>query len=257
MKKFCLILSLLTVFLCSCDGQTAQTTDIADTTAAVTTAVQTTEETTKKATTEAVTAPEPARLYRSEVDFSEYKDELTADEYAALESYVSVLQGDKTFVWQGGWTDRDVQTVSISEFHAGLWEGNPSASPELMPYEIELIDLVGDDGYELVLTVRDIGYHRLVLHLAEDGNYYGIDYPIRWFSTIGKGLYEGSGGVSVRDIHSLQFENGRFEQEEIGSICELSDFCEYTVNGEQVSKEVYEKWESSLVFAEGKHIYLY
>lgn len=256
MKKLCCILMLLLLTLCACEGQTAQTTDATDPTTAVTTTMQTTEVTTDAVTevtavTEA-TATEPARdyLYLSEVDFSAYKDAMTTEEYAALASYIPVLQGEKTFVWQSSWLDRTVQAVDISDFHAALWEGKENPSAELIPDRFTLLNIVGDDSPELILWVRDIGYHQLVLHLTEDGTYYGIDYPIRWFEPVGYGVYSASGGAASGSYYTLQFADGVFTQERTAEWD--NDNGTYVLNGETVDKAAFDSWEKALNISDPK-----
>lgn len=255
MKKLCFILMLLLLTLCACEGQTAQTTDVTDPTTAVTTTMQTAEVTTDAVTetTEVtVTAPERDYFYLSEVDFSEYKDAMTADAYAALASYIPVLQGEKTFVWQSSWLDRTAQEVDISDFHAALWEGKENPSAELMPDRFTLLNIVGDDDPELILWVRDIGYHQLVLHLAEDGTYYGIDYPIRWFEPVGYGVYSVSGGVASGSYYALRFADGAFAQEKTAEWD--NDNGTYFLNGEAVEKTAFDSWEKALNISDPKWI---
>ena len=232
MKRICIVLSVLLI-LCACEGQMPTVT----TETPATTAVSET------------TAIDPSGsygydgVYLSEGDFAAYRDQLTEEEYMALVLYLPVLRGEKPFIWQSGWTDRAVQEVDISGFHAGLWKGIEDTTAELMPYGFSLLDIVGDGGLELILWVRDIGYHKLVLHHTQD-RIYGIDYPVRWFSPVGYGLYAGAGGAETGSYHSLSFTDGTFTQK---SIAEWDNESEtYSVNGEALQKDAFYAWEQTL-----------
>ncbi|MBQ9133569.1 MAG: hypothetical protein IJX64_03450 [Clostridia bacterium] len=238
MKRICIVLGLLLI-LCACEKQVPAVTTIAPETTAVGV-------TTVAPTTTAVTAGNDDgydALYLSDVDFDAYRDQLTEEEYTALALYLPVLQGDKTFAWQSGWSDRAAQEVDIAGFHAGLWKGIENPSAELTPYGFTLFDIVGDDGLELILWVQDKGHHKLLLHHTQD-RIYGIDYPVRWFSPVCYGLYAGSAGAAAGSYHALRFADGAFTHE---SIAEWDDNTEtYSVNGEAVQKDAFYAWEQTL-----------
>lgn len=243
MKKICITVCLL-LLLCACGEQApVATTDVSVTTETPATAVS----------FETTTVTEKDILYLSEVDFSAYRDQLTEEEYAALELYIPVLQGEKTFQWQSGPFGQAMQEVDIFGFHTELWEGVERPAVELMPYAFSLLDIVGDDGLELVLWVCDLGHHKLVLHHAQD-SVYGIDYPVRWFDPVGYGVYAGSGGAAAGSYHSLRFENGRFIEERIADWD--NDAETYVLQDETVSKDVFAAWEETVATAEIQYIFL-
>ncbi len=236
MKRICIVVSLL-LLLCACERQMPATT-----TASVTTAVP-----------EISTVTEKDILCLSEVDFSDYRDQLTEEEYTALELYLPVLRGEEAFWWQSEQIERATREVDISGFHAALWEGVVNPTAELMPYAFALFDIVGDSGLELLLWVGDLGHHKLVLHHTQD-SVYGIDYPVRWFDPVGYGVYTGSGGAAVGSYYSLRFKNGRFIEERIADWD--NDAETYILQDETVSKDIFVAWEETVATAEVQYIFL-
>ena len=181
-----------------------------------------------------------------------FADSMPEEDYTALSSYLPVLSGDQTFRWVAGpydgypdysWTPFE---TDLSGFHNALWSKTDiDEPPEALTLDrLAVQDVDGDGTAELVLLFQDAAYQYLVLHV-EGGSCFGTSFGVRWFMSLRtNGIYEGSGGAGSTTYCRMEFRDEMFCQQELGQREEWATGGEYVLDGESVTKAVFEDWQA-------------
>lgn len=181
----------------------------------------------------------------SDVDFTQFKSMMGTDDYAALENYFPVLNGDLAFNYQG-WTDEtDNMKINLNE----LCESDMLV--ELHMFTI--LDLDNDCIKELILCFDNVG-EQLIFH-KENDDFFAKGLPYRGFKMLQtNGVYNSSGGAACSHYNKLLFENGEFVEQELGHACTYEDEV-YVVNGNSVSEEEFQQWKEEIMIGDVEWYY--
>lgn len=244
----------LTLMLTACAGGTTSEAPRQETAAEPDTSHSESREDTETAQT----VPSDDGKARLTMDLSNLEMAMPPENYQALTGYFPVLQEGLTFHWTSGpfrsdgWAE---QEVTLAAFRDRLWD-EVSGEPETMALDsLTVLDLDGDGVLELILQFQDIGGHDLILH-RKGNDFYGTDLPIRWFEGLQQnGVYIASGGAATNWYYTLSFQDGRFLQQELGHMAEITDSdgayaVEYVIAGEPVTQEVFQAWEAEIMPAD-------
>lgn len=190
----------------------------------------------------------PARVMLPDLDTSALETVMPEEEYAALEEYLPILLDGQTFRWVEGpyngyecdWEPFDADMTAVRD---RLWSGFEGELPETLTLDrLAVEDIDGDGGAELVLLFQDGAYNYLILH-REKEDVYGTSLYVRWFEGLQKnGVYTGSGGAGNSTFCRMTFQNGRFEQQELGRLIDGADTCYRELDGREVTKEAFDAW---------------
>lgn len=191
-------------------------------------------------------AREPAGNLLPDLDISAVSAAMPEEERAAFEMYLPVLRGEETFRWVAGpydgypdydWEPFDADMAAVLE---KLSIGEP---PEALTLDrLAVQDIDGDGGAELVLLFQDGAYNYLVLHW-EEGTVYGTSLYVRWFEGLQtNGVYTGAGGAGYSTYYQISFQNGIFEQRELGRKIDDAYVCYRELDGREVTAETFDAW---------------
>lgn len=131
----------------------------------------------------------------------------------------------------------------MAKVHEKLWDGFGGEIPETLTLDrLAVQDIDGDGGAELILLFQDGAYNYLVLHREGDA-VYGTSLYVRWFEGLQKnGVYIGAGGAGYSTYYQMAFQNGRFEQRELGVKIDGASVCYRELDGQEVTEEVFDAW---------------
>lgn len=182
----------------------------------------------------------------AEIDWEAYQYKMFATEYQALQDYMPVLTGGAEFIMEN---DEEAEKSEKMTIISWAEENFDEKSPETLPvYEVCICDLTQDGKPELILDAF-AGMH-LILH-KEGNTYYGsLEGKRSLYGLQTNGVY--SAGKEDRYIYQLHFEKDHFADEYLGRY-ELhfdedsEGVYEYYIQDEKVKKDVYEKWEKSIM----------
>lgn len=183
------------------------------------------------------------------LDVSSLKAAMPEADYKVFEDYLPVLRGEETFRWVAGpydgypnydWEPFDADMAKV---HEKLWDGFGGEIPETLTLDrLAVQDIDGDGGAELILLFQDGAYNYLVLHREGDA-VYGTSLYVRWFEGLQKnGVYIGAGGAGYSTYYQMAFQNGRFEQRELGVKIDGASVCYRELDGQEVTEEVFDAW---------------
>ena len=189
------------------------------------------------------------------VDFPALRDTMTPEEWEGLSRYLPVLEENAAFHWivgtelaedaprhktSAGVGERG--TVTLAAFHKERWAWNDEAPEELALDRLAVQDTDGDGVPELVMLFDELGWYYLIFH-QEGETFYAVEFPIRWFEFLRQnGVYLASGGVGSSWYYRMSFRGGVFEQQELGHREEGVDGSAYELDGEEVTKAVFDAW---------------
>ena len=193
---------------------------------------------------------EPSADLLPGLDDAALRDTMPEEDYQAFEGFLPVLRGEETFRWvetdrsyadyDPDWEPFDADMAAVRD---KLWDGFGGETPEtLTSGRLAVQDIDGDGTAELVLLLQDGAYNYLILR-REGETVYGTVLYVRWFEGLQKnGVYWGSGGAGDSTYYRMAFRNGRFEEQELAHRLEWATGSEYTVDGNQVTKEAFDAW---------------
>ena len=198
--------------------------------------------------------PEAARYGHAQaltdINWENFRTKITETEAQALDTYLPILNGGE-FLWLRNDDTHTPQKTTIQEMldtqhHANFY------TPELVFVESILFSDLFQRGEEnMCLLLPHLGYQWLILH-EEDGTFYGIDMPVRWFCSVQKdGLYAGSGGAAHTYYHRMTFENGDYTESDLAEVHENVLY----LNGEPQSDAAYQAWKREHIKPEAPWYY--
>jgi len=180
---------------------------------------------------EAAKAEERERMgtsrYLAEIDWKAFGTKITQEENRALEKFLPVLEGGE-FTWiyrsgEGAEPDtyiHDKKQTTIQGIMDEWYQMNDYEPERAVVNSILFADVFGSGEKDMCLLLEQFGWYWIILH-EEDGKFYGVDMPIRWFMMVQEdGLYLGSGGASSSYYYRMQFVNGDYIEEPIGDVIE-------------------------------------
>lgn len=182
-----------------------------------------------------------------DLDISSLKTTMPEADYAAFERYLPVLRGERSFRWVEGpydgyecdWEPFDATMAAVRD---KFWNGVQEPPETLTLDRLAVQDIDGDGGAELVLLFQDGAYNYLVLH-REEGDIYGTSLYVRWFEGLQtNGVYIGAGGAGNSTYYQMKFQNGVFEQRELGRKIDGAYICYRELDGQEVSAEAFDAW---------------
>lgn len=184
--------------------------------------------------------------YLKEMDWTDIGRRITEDEYQTLQIYLPVLNGEEfTWIYRSGEGEEpdtyihNKKQVTIREMLADQMGVQGIEAVEPLVDSICFVDVFQSGSESMVLLFRNQAWNWLILH-EEDGVIYGIDMPVRWFGEVQKdGLYVSSGGADTSYYYRMQFVNGDYIEELVGTvICD-----ELIIDGVKKSDGEYEAWK--------------
>lgn len=190
----------------------------------------------------------PARDMLPGLDVSALKEAMPEADYAAFEGYLPILRGEAAFRWVAGpydgyeseWEPFDADMTAVRD---KLWDGYGKEPPEALTLDrLAVQDIDGDGTAELALLFQDGAYNYLVLH-QEEGTVYGTSLYVRWFEGLQtNGVYTGAGGAGDSTYYRMSFQNGIFEQRELGRKIDGASVCYRELDGREVTEETFDAW---------------
>ena len=178
----------------------------------------------------------------TDINWENFRAKITETETRSLDQYLPILTGGE-FIWlRRDPADEDLHTQQKTTIQGMLDIQNQANSypPKIVFVEsILFADLFQRGEENMCLLLPHLGYQWLILH-EEDGTFYGIDMPVRWFGSVQKdGLYAGSGGAAHTYYHRMTFENGDYTESDLAAV---HDNVLY-LDGEPQSDTVYQAWK--------------
>lgn len=234
-----LILCLMSFTSCSNNTLSENTGDITEYTTNIKTEVSNEKklESSEIVTTQA-TEITPPGMPLSDIDFTQFKSKMSTDDYAALENYFPVLNGDMTFNYWGWIEKTDNRETNLNE----LCESNDLLGKL---HSITIFDLDNDGVKELILSFNNVG-EQLIFH-KENDDFFAKELPFRSFKGLQpSGVYNSSGGAGCVHYEKLLFENGEFVTQEVGHECIYEDDL-YAIDGNSVSEEEFQQWKDEIM----------
>ncbi|MBQ8280449.1 MAG: M56 family metallopeptidase [Roseburia sp.] len=189
--------------------------------------------------------------YLTEIDWKAFGIKITQDENRALEKFLPVLEGGEfTWIYRSGEGEEpdtyihDKKQTTIQGIMDEWYRANEYEPKEAVVNTILFADVFGSGEKDMCLLLEDFGWSWIILH-EEDGVYYGVDMPVRWFMGVQEdGLYLGSGGAGSSYYHRMQFVDGDYIETDIGDVISDMNGEDFLyLNGEKLSAEVYEEWK--------------
>lgn len=185
-----------------------------------------------------------------DLDISALSAAMPEADYEAFAAYLPILRGEETFRWVAigpyvgnsahDWEPFDADMTAVRD---KLWDGYGKEIPETLTLDrLAVQDIDGDGGAELILLFQDGAYNYLVLH-REGDTVYGTDLYVRWFEGLQtNGVYIGAGGAFYSSYHRMFFQNGHFEEQDLGVRIDSDYTCYRELDGQEVTKEVFDAW---------------
>ncbi len=188
--------------------------------------------------------------YLAEIDWKAFGTKITQEENRALEKFLPVLEGGEfTWIYRERY-DEETEDYPHNKKQITI-QGIMDEWYQISDYEpksavVNLIlfaDVFGSGEKDMCLLLEDIGWNWIILH-EENGKFYGVDMPIRWFMMVQEdGLYLGSGGASYSYYHRMQFADGDYVEIDIGDVIDDENGAALYIDGVKQSAEVYEEWK--------------
>lgn len=178
--------------------------------------------------------------------FSKYKNQMSKEDYAALESCFPIFDENVTFNYQHRMNEDSKCKTSFSEVC------QRSYFIELRQFTVFDLD---NDGIREIIFVFDNAGEILILHKQEN-DFYAIQMPFRGFKGLQvNGIYSGSGGAACAHFYNMIFENGEFKEYELAHACEYEDDV-FSVNGNAVTEEEYKLWKEENMIGDVEWFYI-
>lgn len=183
----------------------------------------------------------PLGVDYDQVDWEAYQYKLSASDYKALQRYMPVLKGEKTFFWNKDRTE-SVQTVEVT-MPQYFQEMSKEAELKHVTFSLDnitLCDVTQDGEKELILSFHTLGYFSLLLH-QEGDRFYGIYRHIRCLKGLTEnGIFSASGG-SV-SYYQMRFADGQFKETYLGGY-ERPEKGKFFIGKREVKEKEFEKWK--------------
>lgn len=185
-----------------------------------------------------------------DLDISALSAAMPKEDYTAFETYLPVLQGQQTFRWveadksysdyYPNWESFDADMTAVRD---QFWDGFGGERPATLTLDrLAVQDIDRDGTAELVLLFQDGAYNYLILH-REGDTVYGTVLYVRWFMELQQnGVYVGSGGAGDSTFYRMTFQNGRFEEQNLGRRIDDAYICYRELDGREVTKEAFDAW---------------
>ena len=190
----------------------------------------------------------------TDINWENFRAKITETETRSLDQYLPILTGGE-FIWlRRDPADEDLHTQQKTTIQGMLDIQNQANSypPKIVFVEsILFADLFQRGEENMCLLLPHLGYQWLILH-EEDGTFYGIDMPVRWFGSVQKdGLYASSGGAAHTYYHRMTFENGDYTESDLAAV---HDNVLY-LDGEPQSDTAYQAWKREHIKSEAPWYY--
>lgn len=188
--------------------------------------------------------------YLAEIDWKAFGTKITQDEKRALEKFLPVLEGGEfTWIYRERYDEEmedyphNKKQITIQGIMDEWYRENGYEPENAVVNEILFAEVFGSGEKDMCLLLEHFGWNWIILH-EEDGVYYGVDMPIRWFMGVQEdGLYFGSGGASSSYYYRMQFIDGDYVENSIGDVIEDMNGAALYIDGVKQSAEVYEEWK--------------
>lgn len=177
------------------------------------------------------------------LDLSSYEEELSPEEWEALQGFFPVLNNEVPMLAahlpaEGSVTPtEEAFFYDIFDVYASDWGVSPTNRQQVMSFT--LIPVTGEE-LDLVLAMdQPMGWY-LLIH-REREQFYALYMGIRWFEFLQTdGLYVGSGGAAVSYYHRLHFADGTFTEELLAN----TNWGPYfAIGGEEVTEAEFDAWQ--------------
>lgn len=208
----------------------------------------------KEVMRETVEAEERERMgtsrYLTEIDWEAFGTKITQEEHRALEKFLPVLEGGEfTWIYRERYDEEtedyphNKKQITIQGIMDEWYQISDYESKSAIVNSILFADVFGSGEKDMCLLLEDIGWNWIILH-EENGKFYGVDMPIRWFMMVQEdGLYLGSGGASYSYYHRMQFADGDYVEIDIGDVIEDINGEALYIDGVIQTVKVYEEWK--------------
>lgn len=185
-----------------------------------------------------------------QLDYAALEEEMSAEEWAALQAYLPVLREGAAFHWVG---EEGVPggggEVTLYEYYAQRF-GLDVPDGVLDLERLTLFDFEGDGKQELMLCFFNLGGNYLIFHW-EDGALYGFERGYRSFMELQtNGVFVASSGAAYQTYSRIQFHAGFYEETLLGQ----RSGEDYEIGGIRVSGDYFRRWQEDLM---GKDLWWY
>ncbi|MEE3468437.1 MAG: hypothetical protein VZQ83_08350 [Eubacterium sp.] len=176
----------------------------------------------------------------SDVDWNQYKNDLSKTDYRSLKRFIPVLTGKKkvTYIRSFDKTSKEYDTFA---------EGAADQREELGADDIHvcgfrLVDLCGTGEKDILVDLHSIDSVRnWGIHIHEyGGKVYAEPYGDRWFYDVWQnGIYTRGRSTDDKQYYKMRFKYGFFVEDMLAE--ESQEY--YSLDGEEVSKEKLDEWK--------------
>ena len=188
----------------------------------------------------------PPAQYLKEMNWDDIGKKLTEEEYQTLQVYLPILNGDEfTWIYRSDESEEpdtyihEKKQITIREMLADQLGVHGIEEAEPLVDSFCFVDIFQSGNECMVLLFRNSAWDWLILY-EENGVIYGIDMPVRRFQGVQKnGLYLGSGGAYTAYYQRMQFVDGDYIEEDVGTV--IRD--ELFIDGVKKSAAEYEAWK--------------
>lgn len=183
-----------------------------------------------------------------QVDWEAYQYTLPADDYKVLQTYMPLIKGEKSFLWnREEKEDTTLVEATIPQYFEKM-EKNAEVSDLTFSLDyIRICDVTQDGEKELVLSFNTLGYFDLILH-KEGDRFYGTYYHVRSFEDLREnGIFHGYGGSGCVDYYQVRFAGGLFKTTCLGGHERDGKKLAYYIGKKNVTEKEFEKWRKKLL----------
>lgn len=180
-----------------------------------------------------------------QVDWDAYQYKLPASDYKALQAYMPLLKGEKSFIWNEEKPMGETENATPVEVTMPQYFQKMAKEAELKDItftldDIMLCDLTQDGEKELILSFDTLGYFFLILH-KEGDQIYGVYRPVRWFKGLTEnGIYSASGGWVY--YYQMRFADGLFQETRLGGYERMENGM-FFIGKRKVKEKEFETWK--------------
>lgn len=191
-----------------------------------------------------------------QVDWDAYQYKLPASDYKALQAYMPLLKGEKSFFWNVEEKMGETESATPVEVTMPQYFQKMAKEAELEDItfsldNIMLCDVTQDGEKELILSFDILGYFSLILH-KEGDQIYGVYRPVRWFRGLTEnGIYSASGGWIY--YYQMRFADGLFQETRLGGY-ERKYKGTFLIGKREVKEKEFKKWKKKTL---GKEVPVY
>lgn len=180
-----------------------------------------------------------------QVDWDAYQYKLPASDYKALQAYMPLLKGEKSFIWNEEKPMGETENATPVEVTMPQYFKKMAKEAELKDItftldNIMLCDVTQDGEKELILSFDTLGYFFLILH-KEGDQIYGVYRHVRCFQGLTEnGIYSGSGGWFY--YYQMRFADGLFQETRLGGY-ERMEKGMFFIGKRKVKEKEFETWK--------------